>query len=415
MTPVKQINMSRADIPRLLLVADQKVDADDLEAAEQLYRAVVEIAPDSFVGWAGLATVAQHRGLKEGRAFEGLEYLQRAMELRRMPPLMNDVANCIMYNERRYRDAAPLYREAAIRHKDVSAAAHYAICLLMLANEDNTPQAWREAWDWYEWRHMKSKLSAPGLEYRGEDVQGKTVLVNFEQGYGDQIFGLRYLKTLYERGAKVITLCDHNMRRLVAAQPYVAHAWDEAKPAQITADFNVMLMSLAPYCLPDCLPMQSYGFVCVPGMAANQAARKRVGLCWRGSTGGSYPGWRNVPPDMLRPLIASRPDFEWISLQHGGHDSGLPIDHDSVEACDDMLDTARLTATLDLVITCDTMTPHLAAGVGVPVWLMDRWSSSWQWTEEGSRWYALVSTFRQPEHGAWQPVVDEIAHRISFI
>ena len=76
----------------------------------------------------------------------------------------------------------------------------------------------------------------------------------------------------------------------------------------------------------------------------------------------------------------------------------------------DFSDTAGLIEILDLVISVDTSTAHLAAAMGKPVWIMNRFDTCWRWltNRDDSPWYPTVRLFRQKEAGNWTDVVSEI-------
>ncbi len=46
---------------------------------------------------------------------------------------------------------------------------------------------------------------------------------------------------------------------------------------------------------------------------------------------------------------------------------------------DSFADSARLINQLDLIITCDTATAHLAGGMDKPVWVLLPFASDWRW------------------------------------
>jgi hypothetical protein len=78
----------------------------------------------------------------------------------------------------------------------------------------------------------------------------------------------------------------------------------------------------------------------------------------------------------------------------------------------DFADTAAIMVNLDLVISVDTSTAHLAGGLGVRCWVPLLFSPDWRWyplQEQGSHWYTTLTTFRQPVPGRWEPVITEIA------
>ncbi|WP_408293872.1 glycosyltransferase family 9 protein [Paraburkholderia sediminicola] len=72
--------------------------------------------------------------------------------------------------------------------------------------------------------------------------------------------------------------------------------------------------------------------------------------------------------------------------------------------------TAALIENLDLVISVDTSVAHLAAAMGKPVWLLNRFSGCWRWLRdrEDSPWYSSVRIFTQPQQGNWDDVLERV-------
>ncbi|WP_342342385.1 glycosyltransferase family 9 protein [Paraburkholderia phenazinium] len=77
----------------------------------------------------------------------------------------------------------------------------------------------------------------------------------------------------------------------------------------------------------------------------------------------------------------------------------------------DFADTAALIANLDLVISVDTSVAHLAAAMGKPVWLLNRFAGCWRWLRdrEDSPWYPTVRIFTQSQRGNWDEVLARVA------
>jgi hypothetical protein len=76
----------------------------------------------------------------------------------------------------------------------------------------------------------------------------------------------------------------------------------------------------------------------------------------------------------------------------------------------DFADTAALIEALDLVISVDTSTAHLAGALGKPVWLLNRFDSCWRWmrARDDSPWYPSLRLFRQEAMGDWDGVVRRV-------
>jgi hypothetical protein len=67
-------------------------------------------------------------------------------------------------------------------------------------------------------------------------------------------------------------------------------------------------------------------------------------------------------------------------------------------------------ATMDLVITIDNSTAHLAGALGVAVWVLLPFAPDWRWLlgRDDSPWYPTMRLFRQAELSNWQSVVEEV-------
>ena len=107
-------------------------------------------------------------------------------------------------------------------------------------------------------------------------------------------------------------------------------------------------------------------------------------------------GRRSLAPERLAPLLAV-PGLRFFSLQKGGSAADVGLT-DFMDEMADFADTAALVANLDLVISVDTAVAHLAAGLGKPVWLLDRFDPDWRWLlgRRDSPWYPSLRLYRQP-------------------
>ena len=159
-------------------------------------------------------------------------------------------------------------------------------------------------------------------------------------------------------------------------------------------------------------------------------SRKRVGLVWSGGLRPGVPEFhaantrRNVALAALAPL--RRADVEFWSLQKGavpeaelralqakGWDG--PVIRDVSAELKDFSDTAALIETLDLVISVDTSTAHLAGALGKPVWILNRYDTCWRWMLDraDSPWYPAARLFRQKAFDDWTPVIEEVAEALE--
>ncbi len=274
-----------------------------------------------------------------------------------------------------------------------------------------------DAWDEYEWRWRIDRFEKPpsaAPRWSGEPLAGRRLLVHEEQGLGDTLQFVRYLPLIASEPGSVSLLCNPRLVRLLRGSfPDVAIS---PKPAIPDHDLIVPLLSLpralgrtrgapppAPYLLrPESARIETSG-------------RLKVGLVWAGSSTHPRDQDRSIPLEQLRPWF-DEPDVAWFSYQVGprqsdiaelGLEARLP---DLGRLQPDLYEAARVLAGLDLLITVDTAACHLAGALGFPVWLLLAQVPDWRWGMTGATtsWYSSMRLFRQPERGAWQPVIREV-------
>jgi ADP-heptose:LPS heptosyltransferase len=70
---------------------------------------------------------------------------------------------------------------------------------------------------------------------------------------------------------------------------------------------------------------------------------------------------------------------------------------------------------LDLIVSSDTVSVHLAGALGLPTWVALRHRPDWRWMLDrpDSPWYPTMRLFRQKQHGDWGGVFAEIAQALA--
>jgi hypothetical protein len=223
------------------------------------------------------------------------------------------------------------------------------------------------------------------LEWKGEDLAGRSLLVWAEQGLGDEIQMARYIPMLREQG-RVRLVASPALHRSFDQLGVELLARDETAPVP-EADVYVRNMSL-----PAVLGTTLGTIPPAPYLSAPaEPKRGGVGIVWRGSPEHPNDARRSLPtPEMLDPL---REVAELIDLQ---------------EPRGDFLDTAARIQALDLVISVDTAMAHLAGALGVPCWVMlSSYRTDWRWMtgRSDSPWYPSLRLYRQETPGDWGGVV----------
>ncbi|MGZ6012144.1 MAG: tetratricopeptide repeat protein [Caulobacteraceae bacterium] len=262
-------------------------------------------------------------------------------------------------------------------------------------------------------------------------LEGKTIVLRGEQGLGDTLQFCRYARPVKALGARVVLEVPAPLVRLLKSVDGV-DAVVEQTPSPPPADYQGLLMSL-PFLLGarvDTIPGETPYLAADPAEAARWEARlgkrtrPRVGLVWSGGFRDEAAlRWinarRNIPLDRLAPLAGA--DVDFVSLQKGEPGEGElralkaqgwpgPDMLEVMDEVTDFADTAALVQALDLVISVDTSTAHLAGALGKPVWIMNRYDSCWRWLagRDDSPWYPSMRLFRQERMGQWDAVVARV-------
>lgn len=146
----------------------------------------------------------------------------------------------------------------------------------------------------------------------------------------------------------------------------------------------------------------------------------KVGLVWSGNP--EFPGARAkaCPVERVVPLL-NVAGCAFYGLQTG--DTATDIGRlvlgqaavmDLSRDLDTFADTAALVSVLDLVITVDTATAHLAGALGKPTWILLPYAADWRWLRrhEDSPWYPTARLFRQAKSGDWDGVVRRVVEEL---
>ena len=80
-------------------------------------------------------------------------------------------------------------------------------------------------------------------------------------------------------------------------------------------------------------------------------------------------------------------------------------------------DTAAAVGALDLVISVDTSTAHLAGALGRPVWVLLPHALDWRWLHEreDTPWYPTMRLFRQHRMMAWEGVISRVSAELARV
>ncbi len=146
-----------------------------------------------------------------------------------------------------------------------------------------------------------------------------------------------------------------------------------------------------------------------------------VGLVWAGNPENPMDDRRSTQLRTLKCLL-DNPKARFFSFQVGSRAHELEearypgLIADLRPELTDITETAAALLQMHLVITVDTMVAHLAASLGVTVWLLLPFAPDWRWLleREDSAWYPSIRLFRQRTAGDWSGVAETVRDALAM-
>ncbi|MDH3376589.1 MAG: tetratricopeptide repeat protein [Gammaproteobacteria bacterium] len=395
----------------------------DHEQALPLFERAIAIDPDWAASWVNMASILYmlHR---YDEAIDGYrtairlhpQMIQAWMNLATTYRRIGDLDNAISCFER----SLALQPDHAMSHLGKA---------IVLLKAGRLEKGWRH----YEWRfevHGRLNIGPQDLarpEWSGAAFHGKTLLILGEQGMGDVIHFIRYAPMVKQLGGRIVLACAPALMRLLRTVPEIDEFVDRSEPLRVDFDYHVSLLSLprifnttlatipteVPYLRADDSNIVNW---------QNRIDREQVnvGLVWSGNPDQQENVHRSCPLSAMAPLgrIAG---VTYYSLQKGAGAEQLLLPPEGLKIVDftgdlnDLSDTAALMSALDLTITVDTVTAHLAGALRRPVWTILWFAHCWRYLRErdDSPWYPSMRLFRQPRIGDWDSVIAQVCKALE--
>jgi tetratricopeptide (TPR) repeat protein/post-segregation antitoxin (ccd killing protein) len=391
------------------------------DAAANLRKAI-QLKPDLLDARVSLASCCWHHDQLD----EAKQHCAEAIRQRPNLAAAHNVLGAVLHKQGRFAESLAAFDEA-LRLEPNLAEAHFNRAMVVL-----TLGAFDEGWREYEWRWRCKHFvirKAERTPWDGSPIVGKTILLLAEQGMGDTLQFIRYAPKVKELGATVVMACAAPLVPLLNRCPGIDRvvSRDGDMP---DCDTHVPLLNLpsrfrtTPATIPNQVP-----YLFADATLIEQWRRKlagltgfKIGIAWQGNKLHPFDRFRSMPLENFAPL--ARSGVHLINLQKGPGTEQIaavsgrfavadlgPLD----ESAGAFMDTAAVIKNLDLVITSDTATAHLAGGLGVPVWVALPAVPDWRWLldRSDSPWYPSMRLFRQSALGRWDDVFTAMAQELA--
>jgi tetratricopeptide (TPR) repeat protein len=343
------------------------------------------------------------------------------------------------------------YRRALALKPDLLEARVSQSTALLL--QGDFTKGWRDFDLRWQTRSYDTPLRAyPQPQWTGKHLNSGRLLIWGEQGIGDEIMFAGLIPELVAQGMHCVIDCDPRLQPLFARSfpsvevisgdeashnpnlNVVAHIPSGSLPALLRNRPQAFDATSSPYLVPDPAKLSHFRtqyksdplIVSPPSPSTHKGERSTanvlLGLAWHTRNLQSGPG-RSIPLASFE-LLLSQPGVRCVSLQYGDRAwleeqaasaaFDLLIDHD-VDQLYDVNTFAAQVAAMDLVVTIDNSTAHIAAALGVPTWLLLPCAPDWRWLlhRTDSPWYPSMRLFRQPQRGDWPSVLSQVQSALA--
>ena len=307
-------------------------------------------------------------------------------------------------------------------------SAYKNLSLVELLSHD-----YESGWIHHEWRwkiknNKKPHAEPQGKQWKGEELKKEKLLIVSEQGFGDTLQFMRYIKHLKEKGIDVSFCAQTKLHSLIKASGIDQNPLTPEEGNKIDDRKWIPLISLPKYL--NITPNNP--IITEPYISTTHSLFKKwknifkeenkpiIGINWQGNPNAEKNNLkgRSLPLENFA-NIANNTNFKLLSLQKGFGSEQLnncffrdkfTSIQKKVDLILGFLEMAAIIANCKLIITSDTYIAHLAGGMGRPTWLLLQKVPDWRWgiNDQKSFWYPSLKLFRQSERNNWYRVMKEV-------
>lgn len=263
-----------------------------------------------------------------------------------------------------------------------------------------------------------------GEHWLGQSLENKSIEIFCDQGMGDTINLLRYVKQLKKEYPNCKIVLNYyaffnQFERLMQNQPYI----DLFTPFHTKCDYHTNIMSLP--CILNGIQLDIYYPVHFDKIlnlppppqisfeefeSLNLNGKNKIGLVWQTNIDNPLSKQKSINVELFD--VFKDLDFEFYCLQP---QTDIPdwIDCLPIE---DLHDTARFIMQCDFVISVDTVVLHLAGVLGKKTFGLIPLDHDPRWGKDSDNiWYPSVELFRQNNDYDWSIALKQIKDKIKIL
>ncbi len=262
-----------------------------------------------------------------------------------------------------------------------------------------------------------------------ETLAGKRVFVLCDQGLGDEIFFLRFVRRLKQRGAWIGYRSQHPIAAMVARLPFLDQVFDEHDGGSGPEDADLRLSAGD---LPHLLGMAAVSDIPPSielAVLADRSAALRarlaelgpppyIGVTWRAGIQKRNSLSKIAPHEALAAVLAGtggtvlalQRNPEPGEIERFAGSMGREL-HDLTALNDDLEDMLAVMDLIDEYVCVSNTNTHLRAARGKPSRVLVPHPADYRWMDSGdeSPWFPGTPTYRESPQAGWDAALERLA------
>lgn len=290
-----------------------------------------------------------------------------------------------------------------------------------------------EGWKYYEYRFQKETGSTvyPKIDkprWNGQDIGDKTLLVQWEQGFGDSLFLFRFMELIKPFAKKIILRVQEPLLELFKLNANGYEVVGKSTDVEsLSFDYHVPMMSIIHLLKLEIKDIPyADGYLKVDETKAKRFDEEffnndclKIGISWHGAATGNFR--RNIPLESFYPLAKLKNVKLYSFQKYDGTEElkNVPKDIEIIDlgkTFNNFSDTAAAMKNIDLFITGDNALLNLAGALGKKTFLLLNQDAEWRWLldENKTPWFSSVKLFKKKvETDSWSLLIDRVIDEIE--
>lgn len=261
-----------------------------------------------------------------------------------------------------------------------------------------------------------------------DDISDKTLLIHYEEGFGDSIMYSRFLPLIKQYSKKVVLVVQEKLVDLFKNSPIISdgieifsNVNDALNYIGKNAYLHMPMMDLPyPLGVDSCFIPYPDKYLQEKNQLEIDNNVYKIGIAYSGDVSANYGG-RDIELKEFFPL-AKIDGVQLYSFQVGETANvlnDLPTDINIVDlgkGFDTFLDTANALASMDLFISTDNVLLNLAGAVGVKTYGIFNKYPNYRWFDLSGKnviWYNSVRPFQCITENDWSEVMKRVISEVK--